>query len=249
MSLPDVVSREEWLAARKALLAEEKAATRARDRLNTARRNLPMVKITKDYVFDGPDGPVRLRDMFGDYRQLALQHVMFDPTWDAACPGCTAGVDEINDALIDHLHNRDTAFVLISRAPLDKLQAYAKDRGWNVPWYSSHNNEFNYDFHVTIDASKAPVLVNYRNPEELVPTDMAWILDAADQPSEISGFSCFLRDGDDVFHTYSTFGRGTEALGGAYGVLDLTALGRQEEWEEPKGRATKPKGADPTFTS
>ena len=137
MALPDVVTREEWLAARTRLLATEKEPTRSRDALNTQRRRLPMVRIDKDYVFDGEQGKVPLAALFGDSRQLIIQHVMFGPAWDAACPGCTASVDELSDGMLRHLRSRDTAFALVSRAPLAKLQKYQASRGWTVPWYSS----------------------------------------------------------------------------------------------------------------
>jgi len=246
INLPTVVSREQWLAARIELLAREKAMTRAKDVLNADRRRLPMVRVDADYAFAGPQGQVALRDLFGDARQLVVQHVMFDPAWDAACPGCSAGLDELSPALLAHLAERDTTFAAVSRAPYAKLAGFAEQRGWTFPWYSSFGSGFNYDFHVSLDATVAPVVLNYRDAEELRAAGMGW---ATEGPSEQPGLSCFLRDGDDVFHTYSTFGRGTEAMGGAYAVLDLTALGRQEEWEEPKGRVASPPPADPSFTS
>lgn len=245
MSLPQVVSREEWTEARKQLLLREKEMTRARDALNADRRRLPMVRIDKPYTFQGPDGPASLADLFEGRRQLVVQHVMFDPDWDGACKGCTAGIDELSPGLLAHLHSRDTTYALVSRAPLEKLQAYAASRGWTLPWYSSFGSDFNYDFHVTLDRSVAPVEFNYRDEHELAGAGLTWILEGT---SEQPGMSCFLRDGDQVFHTYSTFARGTEQLGGSYGVLDMTALGRQEAWEEPKGRVEKPHGADPSFT-
>src|SRR3954466_12946181 len=137
MSLPDVVSREEWLAARTALLAKEKEMTRARDALNAERRRLPMVEITKDYRFEGPDGEVGLLALFGARRQLIVKHFMFDPEWEDGCPSCTAGTDEMARPSFEHLHARDTQLVQISRAPYAKLAAYAAKRGRPVPWYSS----------------------------------------------------------------------------------------------------------------
>ncbi len=228
MAFPDVVSRERWLEARRALLAEEKAETRSRDALNTKRRRLPMVRIDKAYVFDGPQGPATLAGLFGDNRQLIIHHVMFGPDWEAACPSCTNAVDELSDGLLAHLRGRDTAFALVSRAPLAKLEAYRGSRGWTVPWYSSYGSDFNYDFQVTLDASIPQLSYNYR-PEP-------GLLDG-EQSTEMPGHSCFLRDGDEVFHTYSAFGRGNEYTPSLYTLLDLTALGRQEAWEEPKGRA------------
>jgi predicted dithiol-disulfide oxidoreductase (DUF899 family) len=240
MALPDIVTREQWLEARMDLLAAEKEETRRRDALNAARRRLPMVRIEKEYLLDGPLGWVPLATLFGDRRQLIIQHVMFDPAWDAACSGCTAGVDEISDGMLAHLRSRDTTFALVSRAPLAKLEKYAASRGWTVPWYSSHGTDFNYDFQVTLDKSRPQLVYNFRlRPDAL----------AGDQESEeMAGVSCFLRDGDDIFHTYSTYARGTDVLGSSYSLLDLTALGRQEDWEEPKGRAPRLHGPDPSFT-
>ena len=245
MSLPQVVSREEWNQARKRLLLREKELTRARDALNADRRRLPMVRIDKPYTFQGTHGPASLADLFEGRRQLVVQHVMFDPDWDGACKGCTAAVDELSQGMLAHLHSRETTYVLVSRAPLEKLQAYAASRGWTVPWYSSFGGDFNYDFHVTLDRSLAPVEFNYRDEQELAHKGMHWVLEGS---NEQPGLSCFLREGDAIYHTYSTFARGTEQLGGSYGVLDMTALGRQEAWEEPKDRVQKPHGADPTFT-
>jgi len=246
MTLPEIVSRDAWEAARKELLISEKAALRAKDELNTRRRMLPMVRIEKDYRFEGPDGPVRLIDLFEGQRQLVVQHFMFHPDWVDGCPSCTAAVDELSDGLLDHLKSRSTSYAVVARAPLAKLSEYRAKRGWRIPMYSSFGSDFNYDFHVTIDESKAPVQFNYRGPDELREAGFDWLLNAADQPMEQPGMSCFLRDGDQVFHTYSTFARGTEQLGGVYGILDMTALGRQEEWELPKGRGDKP--AVPAFT-
>ena len=247
-NLPAVVSRAEWLAARKALLAAEKEAVRAKDALNTRRRMLPMVRVEKDYTFDGPDGPVRLLDLFAGGRQLIVQHFMFHPDWSAGCGSCTAAVDDLSEGLLRHLRSRSTAYAVVARAPLAKLAAYRAERGWTLPLYSSSGSDFNYDFHVTLDASRAPVQFNYRAPDELRAAGFGWMLDEDAQPTEQPGMSCFLRDGADVFHTYSTFGRGTEQIGGAYGFLDMTALGRQEEWEEPKGRALEDRGPIPDFT-
>ena len=246
MSLPDVVTQEQWRKARVELLAEEKAMTRARDALNTKRRELPMVRVEKDYVFDGPDGKATLLDLFDDRRQLILQHFMFDPSWEDGCPSCSAGVDEISDGLLDHLHTRDTTYAAVSRAPIDKIEDYKSRKGWTFPWYSSYGSDFNYDFHVTLDATVAPVEYNFRTWDELQATGMDWMGEGS---SEQPGYSVFLRDGNDIFHTYSTFGRGTEAVGGSYYYLDLTPLGRQEEWEEPKGRADTTRANVPDFAT
>ncbi len=240
MSLPDVVSREQWLEARRQLLEREKEYTRSGDALNADRRRLPMVKVDQDYVFEGPDGPVTLADLFGDRRQLVVQHVMFGPDWDQPCPGCSASLNSLSQGVLDQLGTRETAFALTSRAPYDKIAAKAKERGWSFPWYSSFGSNFNYDFGVTLDADRGLVDYNYRSISE--------DLDG-ERSAELPGYSCFLREGDEIFHTYSTYGRGTEGTIGAYAMLDWTALGRQEDWEEPKGRVDPIRGGDPTFSS
>jgi len=245
MALPEVVSREQWLAARRTLLDREKEMTRAHDALNADRRRLPMVRIEKDYTFEGPDGPVTLPDLFAGRPQLIVQHVMFGPDWDEVCSGCTGSIEEQSEGLLAHLGQRNTNFVLVSRAPYPKIAAKKAERGWGTPWYSSFGSDFNYDFHVSLDQDVAPIQFNYRDEDELRRTGAEWILE---KPSEQPGVSCFLRDGEAVYHTYSTFGRGSEYLGGAYTMLDLTALGRQEEWEEPKGRVEKPGPSAPFFT-
>ncbi len=249
MSLPRIATREEWLAARKELLAKEKELTRQRDALNTERRNLPMVEITKDYVFQGPGGEVRLRDMFEGRRQLILYHFMFDPDWEDGCPSCSAGVDELAPGMIEHLNLRDTSLAYVSRAPIEKLERYRKKKGWtHMRWYSSYNTDFNYDFKVTVDESVAPPEYNYKTKEEHERAGTGYYFEG-EEPIEQPGLSCFLRVGDRVFHTYSTFGRGAEMLGGSYYWLDLTALGRQEEWEEPKGRTDSARASTPDFAS
>lgn len=236
MGLPDVVSLDEWLAARKELLAKEKEATRSRDALNAQRRMLPMVEIEKDYVFEGPDGRATLLDLFEGRRQLMVDHFMFDPSWEDGCPSCSGRVDQYGN--LAHLHARDTTMAVVSRAPLTKLERYKAGQGWTFPWYSSYGSDFNYDFHVTLDESVAPVEYNYRTKAELEQ------LGAHDLKGELHGTSVFLRDGDRVFHTYSTYGRGTEQVGGTHYYLDMTPLGRQEDWEEPRGRSTGAPRAD-----
>ena len=245
MSLPQVVSREQWLVARRELLAREKEQTRQRDALNADRRRLPMVEVGKEYVFQGRGGRVTLADLFDGRRQLIVQHVMFDPSWTDACGGCTAAIDELSEGVLDHMRSRETSFALVSRAPLEKIEDYRTRRGWSFPWYSSNGSDFNYDFHVTLDESVAPVEFNFRDKGELQLAGMSWVLEGS---NEQPGYSCFLMDGGTIYHTYSTFGRGTEQAGDSYGFLDMTALGRQEAWEEPKGRVEKPHGADPSFT-
>ncbi|HVA08239.1 MAG TPA: DUF899 domain-containing protein [Acidimicrobiales bacterium] len=251
MNLPTIASRDEWLAARAALLAEEKELSRQRDRLSAARRMLPMVEVDKPYVFEGPGGPVGLRELFEGRRQLIVQHFMFDPSWEDGCPSCTAGCDEISDGLLRHLAVRDTTFACVARAPFEKVAAYKATRGWTFPFYSSFGSDFNYDFWATVDESVAPLVVNFRSREELASPENAslhWLL-SMEQPFENPGVSCFLRDGDRVFHTYYMTARGTEWTGGGYAYLDLTALGRQEEWEEPKGRADVAREAMPNFAT
>jgi predicted dithiol-disulfide oxidoreductase (DUF899 family) len=208
-----------------------------------------MVPVDQPYELEGPQGTIGLIDLFEGRRQLIVQHFMFDPDWEDGCPSCTAGADEISEGLLRHLHSRDTTFAAIARAPLAKLEAYKATRGWTFPWYSSYGSPFNYDFHVTFDESMAPLEINYRSREELARSAHAklhWILEQQ-QPFENPGVSCFLRDGERVFHTYFTTGRGAEWTGGSYAFLDLTALGRQEEWEEPKGRADLAREAVPNF--
>jgi predicted dithiol-disulfide oxidoreductase (DUF899 family) len=242
--LPEVASQEEWTIARKELLAEEKALTRARDALNVKRRKLPMVRIDQSYTFEGAGGKVGLLDLFEGRRQLIVQHFMFDPSWDDGCPSCTAASDEISTGLLDHLHARDTSLVVVSRAPIGKIESYKSRRGWTFPWYSSHGSTFNYDFHVTLDGTVKPVEFNFRTMPELTQLGMGWLGDGS---SEQPGYSIFLRHDDQVFHTYSMYARGAEMLGGSYYFLDLTALGRQEDWEEPKGRSGASRGARPDF--
>jgi predicted dithiol-disulfide oxidoreductase (DUF899 family) len=187
---------------------------------------------------------VNLPDLFESRSQLIVQHFMFDPEWDDGCPSCTAAADENSEGLRSHLHARDTTFAAVSRAPLEKLERYKAKKGWTFPWYSSFGSDFNYDFHVTLDASVAPVEFNFRTADALAEHGMGWMLE---QPGEQPGFSVFLRHGDDVFHTYSMYARGAEWLGGSYAFLDLTPLGRQEDWEEPKGRAEAVRSAVPDF--
>lgn len=230
MSLPTITSREQWIIARKELLAKEKELTRRRDEINAERRRLPMVEIAEGYVFEGPAGKAGLLDLFEGRRQLLVYHFMFDPSWAGGCPSCSFLVDNIGH--LSHLHARDTSLALVSRAPLDKLEAYQRRMGWTFPWYSSYGTSFNYDFHVTLDQAVAPVEYNYRDTAEFE-RDPEW----AGWAGELPGTSAFLRDGDRVFHTYSSYARGGDLLLGTYNWLDLTANGRQEDWEQPPGRA------------
>jgi predicted dithiol-disulfide oxidoreductase (DUF899 family) len=244
---PKIVSRDEWLVARKEFLTREKEATRARDALNAERRRLPMVMIEKDYVFEGPDGKANLLDLFEGRSQLIVGHFMFDPSWEKGCPSCSAGADEFSDGHLKHLHARDTSFVYISRAPLSKIEVYKTRKSWSFPWYSSYGSNFNYDFHVTLDESVTPIEYNYRANAEYEQLGTPLHVKVG-QSIELPGRSCFLRDGDNVYHTYSVYARGLEQAGGAYYFLDETALGRQENWEEPKGRASATRGSNPNFS-
>lgn len=234
MEADKIVSRDEWVAARKALLAKEKALTQARDALNAERRKLPMVRIDKDYLFDGPTGKAHLRDLFDGRRQLILYHFMFDADrppagksgapWDEGCPGCSHIVDSIPH--LAHLHARDTSLVLVSRAPLAKIAPFKARMGWTIPWFSSFGSDFNYDFHVTLDEAKGSTEWNYRSA--------AALQQAGTIPSikgELPGLSVFLRDGDQILHSYSTYARGLDALLGTYHYLDLTPFGRGEGWD------------------
>jgi predicted dithiol-disulfide oxidoreductase (DUF899 family) len=248
MALPDVVTRDEWLVARKRLLEQEKDLTRKRDALNAERRRMPMVRIDKEYVLEGPDGPASLLDLFEGRRQLIVGHFMFDPRWEDGCPSCTAAADEVSRGLLEHLHTRDTTLAYVSRAPLAKIERYKTRRGWTFPWYSSYGSDFNYDFHVTLDDSVTPFEYNFRTAEEFRRLGQAEFVEG-EQPFEMPGTSFFLRDGDTVFHTNSTYARGAEMTGGSYYFLDLTALGRQEDWEEPKGRADRERDATPNFSA
>ncbi|MDQ1397350.1 MAG: hypothetical protein QOG64_2609 [Acidimicrobiaceae bacterium] len=248
MSLPPVVSRDEWVIARRELLTKEKELTRARDALKADLRRLPMVKVEKDYVFEGPEGEVSLLDLFEGRRQLIVGHFMFDPRWEQGCSSCTAGADELSGGLLAHLHTRDTTFAYVSRAPLARIEAYKASKGWTFPWYSSFGSDFNYDFHVTLDASVAPVEYNFRTADEHRAAGSEIYVEG-DAPIENPGRSSFLRDGDTVFHTYSVYARGLETAGGSYYFLDETALGRQEDWEEPKGRATAARAGVPNFST
>jgi predicted dithiol-disulfide oxidoreductase (DUF899 family) len=248
MSLPTITTRDEWLAARKDLLVKEKALTKQRDALNTERRNLPMVEITKDYAFEGPGGTRTLLDLFEDRAQLIVYHFMFHPEWEDGCPSCTAGVDEVADGFLEHLHKRDTTYVLTSRAPLEKLERWKDKRGWTIPWFSTGETDFNYDFGVTIDPARGSETYNYRTLDEYVALGEE-SMKTADMPYDMPGQSCFLQVDGRVFHTYSVYGRGLESTGGSYYFLDHTALGRQEDWEEPAGRSDSVRTNRPDFAS
>jgi predicted dithiol-disulfide oxidoreductase (DUF899 family) len=210
IALPNVVSRDEWLVARKELLIREKELTRAQDKLHAERRRLPMVKIDKAYVFESSQGKGSLLDLFDGRRQLIVYHFMFDPSWDEGCSGCSMLVDNMGHPA--HLHARDTSRVLVSRAPVEKIEPFKQRMGWTTPWYSSFKSDFNDDFGVTTDAG------------------------------EMFGLSVFLRDENRIFQTYFTDRRGVEYLASNWSYLDLTPLGRQEDWENTlEGRPQTPR--------
>nr|WP_275983431.1 DUF899 domain-containing protein [Paenibacillus hamazuiensis] len=209
LALPQIVSEEEWQAASKDLLEKEKEVTRALDALAAARRRLPMVRIDKNYVFEGTEGKANLLDLFDGRRQLIVYHFMFAPSWNEGCVGCSMLVDGIGHPA--HLRARDTSLVLISRAPLDKIEPFKKRMGWTIPWYSSYESDFNYDF------------------------------GASTEKGEVSCLSVFLRDGDSIYRTYFTTDRGTDRLNANFNYLDLTPFGRQEAWEDsPQGWPQSP---------
>ncbi len=229
LHLPRVVSRAEWLVARNQFLKKEKEFTRQRDALRAERRKLPMVKIDKEYVFEGAVGLVSLRDLFGNLSQLIIYHFMFDPSWDEGCKNCSHFMDNIAGSVV-HLAARDTSFAVISRAPLVKIEAFKKRMGWTFPWVSSFGTVFNYDFHVTLDEAAGSVEYNYANAADLVEAGKLW-----SAKGELPGLSVFLREGDIVFHTYLTYQRGLDLPLNTYNLLDVTPLGRQEEGERIQG--------------
>ncbi len=248
MSLPRIVSQEEWTDARRTLLEKEKEFTRRRDALNTERRELPMVEVTKLYEFEGPKGPQSLLDLFEGRRQLIVYHFMFHPEWEEGCSSCTAGTDELAPALLDHLNVRDTTYALVSRAPLDKLERWKAQHGWTIPWYSTNDGDFSYDFGATIDASRGYDEYNYRTLDEYAARGEE-SMKTSEQPYDMPGRTCFLEDDGKVYRTYSVYARGLEGTGGSYYFLDLTALGRQEDWEQPAGRSAHVRTNTPDFAT
>ena len=213
-----VVSREEWIAARKELLDKEKELTRLRDQLSAERRELPWVKVEKQYVFDGPDGKETLADLFDGRSQLVIYHFMFGPDWKEGCPSCSFVSDHI-DGTLAHLAARDVTMVMVSRAPLAKIEAFKKRMGWRFKWVSSYGSDFNPDFHVSFTKDEmAQGKVDYNYTMQEFPSE------------EAPGISVFYKDaGGDVFHTYSTYGRGVEPLVGTYMILDMVPKGRDED--------------------
>jgi predicted dithiol-disulfide oxidoreductase (DUF899 family) len=213
------VSQDEWLAARKAHLMREKEFTRLRDQLSAERRALPWVKVEKNYVFDGPNGKETLADLFAGRSQLLVYHFMLGPEWEAGCKSCSFLADHIDGSII-HLAHRDVTFVVVSRAPLSKIEAYKKRMGWRFKWVSSYGSDFNSDYHVSFtqdDLTKGKTYYNYQVRES--PSE-----------GEAPGVSVFYKDATgDLFHTYSAYARGLDMLVGAYNYLDLAPKGRDED--------------------
>ncbi len=212
----EVVSGQQWIEARRALLAKEKAFTQARDELSRERRGLPWEAVSKDYAFEGPAGTETLLDLFAGRTQLVVYHFMFAPEWDAGCPHCSRWADNFNGIIV-HLNQRDVTMVAISRAPYTKLAGYYKRMGWSFKWLSSHGSDFNFDFHVSFA------------PEELTAKRALYNFVVQDPGvSEREGVSVFIKDRERVFHTYSTYARGIDMLSVDYHYLDLVPRGRDE---------------------
>ena len=212
-----IVSADEWLAARRALLAEEKALLKAHDALAAKRRALPWVKVEKRYEFEGPDGRETLSDLFDGRSQLIVKHFMLGPDWEEGCVGCSFGADQLDGQLV-HLVNHDVMLVAVARAPLAKIQAFQKRMGWHFKWVSSFGSDFNFDYHVSFtdeDRARDRAFYNFELGRYM--------------SDEMPGFSVFCKDeAGQVFHTYSVFARGTDQLGSTYSLLDLTPKGRNE---------------------
>jgi predicted dithiol-disulfide oxidoreductase (DUF899 family) len=218
MEMPKVVSHEEWLKARLELLAAEKEFTRRRDALTRRRMGMPWERVEKNYVFDAPDGRRPLAELFDGRRQLLVQHFMLGPGWEQGCPSCSYMADH-TDGMNVHLAQRDVTFLAVSRAPLAEIERFRRRMGWRFKWVSSHGSDFNYDFGVSFtpkEVAKGEVHYNYG----------AW----RHAHEELPGISVFYRDdAGEVFHTYSTYGRGVEVMMGTYNMLDLVPKGRDED--------------------
>lgn len=213
----EIVSQAEWIEASRALLAEEKAWTRERDRLAEKRRALPWVKMAKEYTFEGPDGPVSLANLFDGRSQLIVYHFMFAPDWEEGCTGCSFLSDQVDGAR-RHFEHNDVTWVAVSRAPIEKLEAYRKRMGWRFPWVSSRGNDFNSDFHVSYTDEERRNGVFYNFQQQPDP-----------EISELPGASVFFRDEDGaIYHTYSSYARGNETALPVYGWLDMVPKGRNE---------------------
>lgn len=217
MTSHDVVSRNQWIEARRALLMEEKAWTKERDRLAERRRALPWVRVDKNYVFEGAKGPVTLEDLFDGRNQLVVYHFMFGPEWEEGCPGCSLLSDHVDGAR-QHFEHNDVSYVAISRGPIAKLLAYRARMGWTFEWVSSAGTDFNFDYHVSFPAGEREQGVFYNFEKQPDP-----------EIDELSGTSIFYREADGtIYHSYSTFGRGDEPFLGVYAFLDLVPMGRNE---------------------
>lgn len=229
MTISHIATRQEWLAARLDLLAKEKAASRELAALAEQRRALPAVPVEKEYVFEGPDGPVRLIDLFEGRRQLIVYHFMWLHDIDEGCPSCSFAVDNMPNPI--HLNEgADTTLALVSRAPYPRLSQFKSRMRWQLPFYSSHGSHFNYDFHVSNDESIAPTEYNYKDKDTLLRDGLDYV--AADG-NDGQGVSVFVQDEGRVFHTYSTYGVGADVMLSTYRFLDLSPLGRQRyinEW-------------------
>ncbi|MBV8392882.1 MAG: DUF899 domain-containing protein, partial [Alphaproteobacteria bacterium] len=209
MTTHRVVSHDEWIKASRALLAKEKEFTKLREQMAEERRKLPWEKVDKEYVFEAPEGKVTLADLFQGRGQLIVQHLMFGPDWNEACPACSYWADNFNG--IDmHLAARDTSFVAVSRGPLDKLMAYKKRMGWTFRWVSSLGSDFNFDYGVSLKEGDK------------------YNFGTIDAKGEMPGVSAFRREDGAVYHTYSTYARGLDLLNGTYHLLDITSKGRDE---------------------
>ncbi len=215
-SMHRIANNEDWLAARRELLAEEKAFQQARDALAQKRRALPWRKIETRYVFETEIGPRSLAELMGDTSQLLVYHFMFHPDWDEGCKSCSFWADSYNGS-VAHLRARDVSLVAVSRAPLSKLLAYRGRMGWHFPWVSSAGTSFNFDFGVSFTPEQAAGEVDYNYRV------------AGGRPEDLPGISVFARDGDDVYHTYSTYARGLDPYNTTYQLLDLVPKGRDED--------------------
>jgi len=215
---PKIVSRAEWIAARKELLKKEKELTRQKDAVSAQRREMPWVKVEKEYVFDAPGGKRTLADLFEGRSQLIVYHFMFGPEWQEGCPSCSFNMDHTDGALV-HLAQRDVSFAAISRAPLPKIEGFKKRMGWRFPWVSSFGNDFNRDYHVSF------------TKEEMAKGKVEYNYDMTTFPSEEApGISVFYKDASgNIFHTYSAYARGTENTMGTYNYLDWVPKGRDED--------------------
>jgi predicted dithiol-disulfide oxidoreductase (DUF899 family) len=213
-----VVSHDDWVEARRAFMKKEKELTRLRDELAAERRDLPWERVEKDYIFEGPDGSRALAQLFGDSKQLVVYHFMYAPEWEAGCKSCSFWADNFN-LIAPHLRARDISFMAISRAPVDKLEAYKKRMGWSFPWFSNAGNDFNYDYHVSFTPDEIAAVRAEYNFSEI---DL-------DDDTDLPGISVFVK-GDDgaIYRAYSTYSRGIDLMNGAYNYMDLTPKGRDE---------------------